>query len=160
MNYQIGDSVIHLTYGPGKIIAIDEKRLAGLTCQYYVVDTGKLTLWVLVDDVGEKSMRPPTGSFEFKELLNILCSPSEGLPDHHHERKNQLSERMQKRILINICFVIRDLTARGKLYDLNSTDRSMLRRAQEYLLDEWELALGTARSSAKKELDILLRVNP
>lgn len=160
MNYHIGDPVIHLTYGAGKIVAIDEKRLAGLTCQYYVVDTGKLTLWVLVDELGEKSMRPPTGSFEFKELLNILCSPSEGLPDHYHERKNQLSERMQKRILINICCVIRDLTARSKLYNLNSTDRSILIRAQEYLLDEWELALGTARSSAKKELDILLRVNP
>lgn len=160
MNYQIGDPVIHLTYGPGKIIAVEEKSLAGLTCQYYVVETGKLTLWVLTDEMGEKSIRPPTGSFEFKELLTILCSPSEGLPDHHHERKNQLSERMQNRILINICCVIRDLTARAKRYDLNSTDRSMLRRAQEYLLDEWELALGTARSSAKKELDILLGVNP
>ena len=159
MNYHIGDPVIHLTYGPGKIIAVDEKSLAGQTRQYYVVETGQLTLWVLIDEMGEKSIRPPTGSLEFKKLLNILCSPGEGLPDHHHERKNQLSERMHKRILANICFVIRDLTTRSKLHNLNYTDRSVLKRAQEYLLDEWELSLGTARSRAMKELQVLLKVD-
>jgi RNA polymerase-interacting CarD/CdnL/TRCF family regulator len=159
MNYHVGDQVIHLTYGPGKIIAIDEKRLAGQTRQYYVVDTGQLTLWVLIDETGEKSIRPPTGSLEFNALFDILRSPGEGLPDHHHERTNQLNERMHKRILVNICFVIRDLTSRSKLHNLNSTDRSMLRRAQEYLLDEWELSLGTARSSAMKELDVILRLD-
>jgi RNA polymerase-interacting CarD/CdnL/TRCF family regulator len=154
MNYHVGDQVIHLTFGPGKIIAIDEKRLAGQTHQYYVVDTGKLTLWVLIDETGEKSIRPPTGSLEFKALFDILCSPGEGLPDHHLERKNQLNERMHKRILVNICLVIRDLTTRSQLHILNSTDRSMLRRAQEYLLDEWELSLGTTRSSAMKEMEV------
>lgn len=159
MTYHVGDQVIHLTYGPGKIIAIDEKRLAGQTRQYYVVDTGQLTLWVIIDETGEKSIRPPTGSLEFKALFDILRSPGEGLPDHHHERKNQLSERMDKRILKNICSVIRDLTTRSKLHNLNYTDRSILRLAQEYLLDEWELSLGTARSSALKEMEVYLRVD-
>jgi RNA polymerase-interacting CarD/CdnL/TRCF family regulator len=159
MNYHVGDQVIHLTHGPGKIIAIDEKRLAGQTHQYYVVDTGQLTLWVLIDETGEESIRPPTGSREFKALFDILRSPGVGLPDYHHERKNQLSELMHKRIMVNICLVIRDLTTRSKLHNLNHTDRSMLRRAQECLLDEWELSLGTARSSAMKELDVFLRVD-
>lgn len=159
MKYHVGDQVIHLTYGLGRIIDIDEKSLAGQTRQYYVVDTGQLTLWVLTDEMGEKNMRLPTRSFEFKKLLNILGSPGEGLPDHHHERKNQLNERMHKRILANICFVIRDLTTRSKLHNLNENDRSVLRRAEEYLLEEWELSLGTSRSSAYKELDVLLRVD-
>jgi RNA polymerase-interacting CarD/CdnL/TRCF family regulator len=159
MNYHIGDQVVHLTHGPGKIIAIDDKRLAGQTRQYYVVDTGQLTLWVLIDEMGEKSIRPPTGSFEFKKLLSILCSPGEGLPDHHRDRKNQLDERMHKRIMVNICFVIRDLTSRSRLHNLNYSDRSVLRRAEEYLLDEWVLSLGTARSSAFREMEVLLTVD-
>jgi len=159
MNYQIGDPVIHLTYGSGRIIAIDAKRLAGQTRQYYVVETEQLTLWVLIDEMGEQSIRPPTGSSEFKELLNILCRSGEGLPDNHQERKDQLNKWMENRNIVNICFVIRDLTTRSKLHNLNATDRIALRRAQEYLLDEWELSLGTTRSRARKELEILLRVD-
>lgn len=159
MNYRIGDQVIHLTHGPGRIIAIDEKCLAGQTRQYYVVDTGQLTLWVVIDEMGEKSIRPPTGSLEFKKLLKILRDPGEGLPDHHRERKIQLDERMHKRIMANICFVIRDLTTRSKLHNLNYSDRTALRRAEDNLLDEWELSLGTTRSSASRELEVLLRVD-
>jgi CarD family transcriptional regulator len=157
MNYQIGDKVIHLIHGSGTIIAIDAKNLAGQTRQYYVVDTGQLKVWVPVDAAGENSIRPPAESFEFKALLNLLRSPAERLPDRHAERKNQLVERMQKRKLIDICGVIRDLTTRSKRQELTYNDRSVLRRAEEYLLDEWELSLGGTRSSAHRELDSLLR---
>lgn len=157
MNYQIGDKVIHWTYGTGRIIAIDEKILTGQTRQYYVIDTEQLTLWVPVDQAGENSIRPPTERFAFKALLNTLRSPAEVLPDHHFERKNQLVERMQKRKLVNICAVIRDLTTRSQLQNLNNNDRTVLRRAEECLLDEWELSLGSTRSSARRELDALLK---
>ena len=118
-----------------------------------------MTLWVLIDEIGEQSIRPPTGSFEFKELLNILCSPGEGLPDNYQERKDQLNKWMENRNIVNLCFVIRDLTIRSKLHNLNATDRIALKRAQEYLLDEWELSLGTTRSRSRKELEILLRID-
>ncbi|HEX7972788.1 MAG TPA: CarD family transcriptional regulator [Anaerolineales bacterium] len=157
MNYQIGDQVIHSTYGPGKITAIDEKCLGGQTRQYYVVDTGQLTLWVRIDPVGENSIRPPTKGFEFKKLFSILRSPAEELPDQHDERKNKLSGRMNRRDLADICSVIRDLTTRSQLHNLNYNDRAVLKHAEDYLLDEWELSLGTARSAATKELEGLLQ---
>lgn len=156
MKYRIGDQVVHLTFGPGRIIAIDEKRIAGKTRKYYVVDTGEMKIWVLLDYTGEKSIRPPTGSFEFKKLLTLLGSPGEGLSDHHRERKSQLDERMHQRIMVNICFVIRELTSRSKIRNLTFSDQNVLRRAEEYLLDEWELSLDTSRSSAVKELDVIL----
>lgn len=157
MNYQIGDQVVHSTYGPGKITAIDEKCLGGQTHQYYVVDTGQLTLWVRMDPVGEDSIRPPIRSFEFKELFNILRSPAEGLSDQHDERKNQLNERMNRRNLANICSVIRDLTIRSQGHNLNYNDRAVLKHAEDYLLDEWVLSLGTARQTASRELEGMLK---
>jgi RNA polymerase-interacting CarD/CdnL/TRCF family regulator len=157
MNYQIGDQVIHRTHGSGIIIAVDEKSLAGHTRQYYVIDTGQLTVWVPIDVTGENSIRPPTESFEFKAVLNSLRGPGEGLSDHHVERKNQLVGRMQKRKLVDICSVIRDLTTRSLLHNLNYNDRTVLRHAEECLLDEWELSLGSTRSSALRELEFLLR---
>ena len=41
MNYQIGDQIVHWTYGPGTIVGIDEKVLANKASRYYVVEVAK-----------------------------------------------------------------------------------------------------------------------
>jgi RNA polymerase-interacting CarD/CdnL/TRCF family regulator len=156
MNYQIDDQVVHWSHGPGKIIGIDEKRLSGRTRLYYVVEAGRATIWVPVDEAGEKSLRLPSTLLEFKELLNLLTGPGEELPDHQFQRRSELSERMQKRSLNDICFVIRDLIFRSTSQKLNRNDVDVLKRAKEFLLSEWELSLGIPRARAQLELQSYL----
>jgi RNA polymerase-interacting CarD/CdnL/TRCF family regulator len=158
MNYQIGDQIVHWTYGPGTIVGIDEKVLANKSGRYYVVEVGQMTLWVPVGEAGEKSIRLPTPGDEFKQLLNLLQSPSEDLPDQQYQRQSELVERMQKRTLSDICCIIRDLVARSRTQRLNRTDAEILRRAEEFLLNEWELSLGTPREIAQHELKDLLKI--
>lgn len=160
MNYRIGERVIHWTYGPGIITGIDEKSLGGQTCRYYVLELGELTLWVPFGEIGERCIRLPTPSIEFKAQLNVLSGPGDELPDHQFQRKNQLNERMRKKSLAGICSVIRDLTTRSQLHKLNRNDITVLRYAEECLLDEWELSLGAVRSRARRELDVLLGEDP
>jgi RNA polymerase-interacting CarD/CdnL/TRCF family regulator len=157
MNYQIGDQVVHWTYGPGTIIGIDEKVLANKASKYYVVEVDRMTLWVPVGEAGEKSIRPPTPSAEFKKLLKLLRSPCKQLPDQQSQRQSELSERMKKRTLADICCIIRDLVARSRTQRLNRNDADTLRRAEEFLLNEWELALRTPRETAQQEMDSLLK---
>lgn len=160
MNYQIGDQVVHWNYGPGKIVGIDEKRLADLTRQYYVVEVNRLTLWVPADESGEKSLRRPTPSREFVELLQILSTPGEALPDNQYERQNQLIHRMQNKTLVDICAIVRDLNSWAHNHRLNRNDAAIMKRAEEFLLDEWELSLGTPRLEAQDELHELLKAEP
>ena len=116
-----------------------------------------MTLWVPVGEAGEKSIRLPTPGAEFKQLLTLLQSPSEQLPDQQYQRQSELVERMQKRTLSDICCIIRDLVARSHTQRLNRTDAEILRRAEEFLLNEWELSLGTPRDVAQHELKNLLK---
>jgi RNA polymerase-interacting CarD/CdnL/TRCF family regulator len=157
MNYQIGDQIVHWTYGPGTIVGIDEKILANKTNKYYVVEVEQMTLWVPVGEAGEKSIRPPTPGAEFKQLLDLLRGPGEQLPDQQYQRQSELTERMQKRTLSDICCIIRDLVARSHTQRLNRNDAEILRRAEEFLLNEWELALGTPREIAQQEMKSLLK---
>jgi RNA polymerase-interacting CarD/CdnL/TRCF family regulator len=157
MNYHVGDQVVHWTYGPGTIIGIDEKVIANKAGKYYVVAVEQMTLWVPAEGQGEMSIRPPTSCDEFKQLLNLLHGPGEQLPDQQYERQNKLAERMHKRNLVDICCVIRDLVARSRTQKLNRNDAETLRRAEEFLLKEWELALGTSREIAQHELESLLK---
>jgi RNA polymerase-interacting CarD/CdnL/TRCF family regulator len=81
-----------------------------------------------------------------------LTGPGEELPDHQFQRRSELSERMQKRSLNDICFVIRDLIFRSTSQKLNRNDVDVLKRAKEFLLSEWELSLGIPRARAQLEL--------
>jgi len=157
MNYEVGDTVVHWTHGLGKVIAIDQMDLAGITQQYYVVEVKLLKLWVPVEEANEGSIRLPTESIQFEVLFEILRTPGERLPEKQYQRKIELRNRMQKTTLDGLCHVIRDLTDRSRQHTLNLNDAAVLFRAEEHLLDEWVLSLGAKRTIALDQLENLLR---
>jgi RNA polymerase-interacting CarD/CdnL/TRCF family regulator len=157
MGYIIGDRVFHWTHGLGTVIAIEEKLLSGVVHEYYVVEVGILKLWVPTDEANEGSLRPPSEEEDFKRTLHSLQTPGENLSDNYTKRKFQLRDRIQRRTLESLCFLIRDLTQRSHDHVLNPNDNAVLFRAQEHLLDEWVLSLGVERESAQSELDALLQ---
>lgn len=160
MSYEIGDTVVHWTYGLGTVIAIDQMDLAGVTRQYYVVKVDLLKLWVPVDEADEGSIRPPAESDQFEALFDILRMPGQPLPENQYQRKMELRDRMQKKTLEGICHVIRDLTDLSRRHTLNQYDSSILFSAEEHLLDEWALSLGVERADALRELEELLGKTP
>lgn len=157
MDYKIGDTVIHWTHGLGKVIAIDEKQLAGAIQKYYVVEVGILKLWIAVDEANEGPLRHPLNGVKFKTLLNNLQTPGKALSDNYTKRKFELRDRIQKRNLDSLCLLIRDLTQRSYDHALNPNDTAVLFRAEEHLLDEWVISLGVERETAQAQLDMILQ---
>lgn len=156
MDYSIGDTVVHWTHGIGKVIAIDEMNLAGTNKAYFVVEVGGLKLWVPAEEAMQGSLRFPMNRTEFQQMIDSLQTPGEPLPDNQYKRKTELRDRIQKRSLADLCNLIRDLVERSRHHTLNQNDSAVLFRAEEYLLDEWVLALGTEREEAQRTLDALL----
>jgi RNA polymerase-interacting CarD/CdnL/TRCF family regulator len=156
LSFQVGDQVIHAAYGLGVIVDLDEKVLSGRTRQYYVVQANNLTLWVPIDQGGERSLRRPTPRREFQKLFTILNSPGISLPPDRHERKLHLVERLKDRNLEAICLVIRDLTKHRNTSKMNDTDNAILERSRESLLVEWSTVLSIPLKEAEHELRRLL----
>lgn len=154
--HKIGDTVVHWIYGNGKIVAIDDKGLPGQPCFYYVVEGNQLTLWVPVDENGRSSLHLPTSRSDFMLLKNILRSQGEDMSNSRFQRQDRLEERMHKPSPEDACLVIRDLTFRSHRGNLSSSDKRFLKLAQNYLLDEWELSLGTPREEARLEMERIL----
>jgi CarD family transcriptional regulator len=157
MLYKIGDTIIHWTFGIGKIIAVEEKQLSGLMQQYYVIDIERFTLWVPFKEENNGSIRFLTESIQFKALFDILRRHGNRLPEQYDKRRSELKQRMLKSSLGDICHVIRDLTDRSRLHTLNQNDSSVLNSAKTQLLDEWVLSLEAERPDAVRELEILLQ---
>ena len=155
--HKVGDTVVHWTYGSGKIVAVDDKGLPGQPCFYYVIEGSEQTLWVPVDENGSSSLHLPTSRSDFKLLINILRSQGEKMSNNPYQRRNQLDERMQKALPKDLCLVIRDLTYRSHSRKLSSSDFRVLKHAQSFLLDEWERSLGTPREQARSEMGWILK---
>lgn len=157
VKFQIGDVIVHWTYGLGTVVGIDQKDIGGIAQQFYIVEVGLLKIWVPVELAEVSAIRFPTESSQFKANLDILRTLGEQLPEHQFKRKIELRDRMQQRTLVDLCHVIRDLTDRSHQHSLNQNDSSVLFRAEEHLLDEWVISLGAERSDALGELKEYLR---
>lgn len=156
MEYQVGDKVIHANYGLGEIIQMDEKFIHERQMLCYVVRTRDLTIWVMADEPGKSGLRTPTPRGEFGKLFAILRSPGEPLPVDRFDRKSCLTERMKDGELTSICSVIRDLANYRREKKLNDYDKSIMERAESFLLMEWMYSLSVSQLQAYSELRELL----
>lgn len=158
--YKVGDTVVHWTYGSGKIVAIDDKGSPGKPCFYYVIEGSDQMLWIPVDEGENSSLHLPTLRTEFGQFISILRSEGKRLSNNPHHRRKELAQHMQKRSLAGACRLIRDLTYHSRWRKLSSSDTRILKHAQSLLLDEWERSLGTPRAQARGEMEWILKETP
>lgn len=156
MTFQVGDRVVHWVYGLGEIIKLDEKELFGHTSEYYVVKIRDMTIWVPINEKGERCLRTLTPAEDFKKLFDILSSPGESLSVDRLERKNRLAEQMKDGTLESVCRVVRDLVFHKRMNKPNENDGAILARARSLLLDEWSVVLSVSIYQAERELGRLL----
>lgn len=156
MAYNVGDIVVHWSYGPGKIKQMDEKQISGQSTHYYVVEVGDMTIYVPHEDEGESRLRSLTSPGDFERMFTLLKGPAEPLSPDRFERRTILLEMMRDGKLESICRVIRDLTDFKKSKKMNDSDVSILDRAQKLLLNEWQLSLKIPLSEAEHELKQML----
>ena len=156
MDFHVGDSVMHWTYGLGQIVGLEERILSEQKTLYYAVKVRDLTIWVPADDNLENRLRAPTTPAGFKQLFTILTSSSEPLPDDRQERRLLLREQLKDGRAESLCRVIRDLFAFQQARSLNENDQNLLKRTREALLGEWGFALSIPPMKAESELHRLL----
>ncbi len=158
MSFEIGDKVIHCTFGLGEIIQIEEKVINGNLTKCYVIQLNDMTIWVPMDDSGQSSLRVPTPPDEFIKTLPILSSPNEILLEDRLLRKKQLTDQLKDGQLASICRVVRDLSHYQRNSKLNDQERSIFDRAVNSLLTEWTFTLGTTQLKAHQTMERLLGV--
>ena len=154
--FQVGDRVIHRTYGPGQIIQVEDKQVASVTVRYYRVQVKDLTIWVPLAEAEAQRLRNPTPAGEFKKLIKILGKGGEPLAEDRLQRKAQSLGRLQEGRIESTCAVIRDLACFKKQKKLSESDTMILERAQKFLLDEWVISLNTTMADAQQSMGKLL----
>jgi CarD family transcriptional regulator len=156
MAFQVGEKVVHSSFGLGEILQIDVKEISGEQLSFYVVLINNMMVWVPVMNSGSGSLRYLTSPEKFTAIFAILSSPGEPLPPNPLERRHQLVELMRDGTLPSICKVIRDLSTYKHGHKMYDHDTLTLDRAKTFLLEEWEVSLSVSKPEAEHQLKHLL----
>jgi RNA polymerase-interacting CarD/CdnL/TRCF family regulator len=154
--FRKGDTVMHWTYGLGKIVRLENRQLLGHKTTYYAVQIADMTVWVPADDQLDQRLRKPSSKAQLRKLRLLLSRSGVTLPIDRHERKTMLLEMLKDGRAESLCRVIRSLAAFSKTHPLNDNDQALLKRAQTALLAEWGHALNVTPQQAELQLKRLL----
>jgi len=160
MDFQIGDTVVHWSFGIGQIIGLEERLLAGEKLLYYEVRIQNLSVWVPADGRLASRLRAPTSPRGFKKLFAILGGPADPVTGNKRQRKLDLHARLANGQASAICHVIRDLTTLKQEQSLDFDEKLILKKASSLLLAEWEYSLKMPAAQALADLYQLLQPQP
>ncbi len=158
--FRKGDTVMHWTYGLGKIIKLENRQLLGQKTLYYAVQVGDMTVWVPADEHLDQRLRKPSSKAQLRKLRLLLSKPGITLPIDRHERKTILQDLLRDGRAESLCRVIRSLIGFSKIHPLNDNDQALLKRAQTALLAEWGHALSVPPDQAEVQLRRLVGTTP
>lgn len=160
MPYQVGDQVVLATHGVGQIVRLEEKQFAAPgAAWYYEITTAKSTVWVAVENPQAAGLRPIAAAADLRKCGRILSGEPTALDPDHHRRRADLSRLLRTGTLNAICEVIRDLSALSGRRPLPEADANLLRRARDFLCEEWSAVEGVSVGEASQAVDGLLRAN-
>lgn len=157
MTFQVEDRVVHPVHGIGQVVGVVSRQFTGAEAKmYYEVALTRSTVWIPVEAGAAGELRPLTAQRELQRYRDVLRSRPAPLTADHRQRRVDIANRLKNGVFLNVCEVVRDLTARGWTKPLGEQDALALRKAREVLCEEWAVATGRPVSEAYQEVEALL----
>ncbi len=158
MQFKVGDTIVHPTYGIGKVVGIEEMQYQeSQTHPYYKIEIENGVIWVQVNDAGEARLRPLTPRSELDSYRQVLTSSPSQLSDDRYKRFSEYKDRLKNPSFKVWCEIVRDLTAHGLNNRLNEYDSTTLRKVSDVLTKEWALSAGIPVDDASREIKSILQ---
>lgn len=158
MPFEIDEQVVCPAYGVGRIVGLVMKQYLGAEARlYYEIAIGNSTVWVLVEAASLlKGLRPITPKADLVHYRNVLRSRPLPLTDDSRRRQLEVVSRLRVGSFLDMCEIVRDLSARGWHRPPGETDSALLRKTRDALCQEWKASEGVSIQTAISEVNALL----
>jgi CarD family transcriptional regulator len=113
--FQIGDRVVHPSYGVGTVTEIKERRTLGRGKQYYslrLLDQPETVVMVPVGAEERIGLRHPVVEAKLERVWRVLRGNPQTLPSDHEQRCTFLDQKLSSGDVFAIAEVLRDLAWR------------------------------------------------
>ena len=144
--FQVGDCIVHPMHGAGVINGIEERRINGVTRQYYMfkLPMDDMTVMIPVDHCAEVGVRPIINARQADEVLEQMADIEVDVTQNWNRRYRENMMRIKSGDLLEVARVIKCLMARESEKGLSTGDRKMLRSAKQILISELVLSKSSS----------------
>lgn len=158
MSFQIGDKVVHPMYGAGVLESVVQKKVDGVTREYYIMKLPQRSMVVMIptENSEEIGVRPVIDREQADKLLAAIPGIQVEMTANWNHRYRENLERLKSGNLLEVAAVVKGLTLRDARRGLSTGERKMLHSARQILISELVLSTSQSYEDVEAELDTAL----
>lgn len=136
MRFKIGDTIIEPTNGICTVRGMKKMTVDGNEMTVYIFDVQNANVYVPVDQVEKRNIRPPMSRDDVKRVLAALKTPVS--PNRNDARMQYTNYRdiMKSGDPMKISKLLRDLYILDEADDLKGKEKEIMEQAKKFLCDE------------------------
>jgi CarD family transcriptional regulator len=152
-SFQIGDWVVHNSYGIGQVQGIETKSIEGEGAAFHRIKTEDSVFWIPVEAEPNGRIRLVATPNKWKRILRTLRKPAKRMAESHQTRKKRIAEDTSDGSLTSTAKLIRDLWGRKlRKGGLSDTESSVLQRLTDRFIKEWSVCQRIPLADAQERL--------
>ena len=158
MSFQIGDKVVHPMYGAGTLESVVQKKVSGVTREYYIMRLPERSMVVMipVENSEEIGVRPVVDRERADAVLAAIPGIQVEMTSNWNHRYRENMERLKSGDLLEVARVVKGLTVRDTARGLSTGERKMLHSARQIMISELVLSKSLSYEAVERELDTAL----
>jgi CarD family transcriptional regulator len=162
VKFKVGDKAVYPAQGVAEVIRIEEKDIAGVRQQFYVLrilDTDR-KIMVPVANAGAVGLREVISELEIREIFDILRERTLGFDNQTWNRRYRgFMDKIKTGSIYDVAEVLRDLYRLKTDKQLSFGERRMLDTARTLIVKEIAIARKQTEEQVKTEIEAIFVTN-
>ena len=158
--FKIKDYVVYPRHGVGQIFAINPKNIGTIEVQCYEIKFEKDKAIGLLPINKQSHLRPLSSINQINKAISILKGKPKIKKTMWSRRAQEYEQKIVSGKIYDLAEVVRDLNKGNDiLVDQSYSERQLLEKAYDRILNEFQIVLGTSHEQTQKKLDKALNRN-
>ena len=156
--YNIKDYVVYPKHGVGKITSVDKAKIGDIDITFYkvLIEKERLTLSIPLNQ--QSHLRRVSSINQINKAIGILKSKPRVKRTMWSRRAQEYEQKIVSGKIYDLAEVVRDLNkGNDTLVEQSYSERQLLEKAYDRILNEFQIVLGISHELTQKKLDKALK---
>lgn len=157
--FQVGDKIVHPMHGAGVVDAIIQKKVNGVTREYYILKlpVGDMLVMIPTATSDAIGVRPIVDAQQADRVIAAIPSMEVEVIANWNQRYRENLSRIKSGDLMEVALVIKGLFRRDIARGLSTGERKLYHSAKQILISELVLAQGSSYDEVEGRINSALR---
>ena len=152
------DYVVYPTHGVGQILSVGNKNIGGIEVQCYEIKFEKDKAVGLLPINKQSHLRNLSSINQINKAISILKGKPKIKRTMWSRRAQEYEQKIVSGKIYDLAEVVRDLNkGNDTLVDQSYSERQLLEKAYDRILNEFQIVLGVSHDQTQKKLDKALK---